>query len=45
VDFLNLVRSQITLYDHETRYWQALSEARQALAKLTAAVGREVTHE
>ena len=45
VDFLNLVRSQITLYDHETRYWQALSEAQQALARLTAAVGREVTHE
>lgn len=45
VDFLNLVRSQITLYNHETRYWQALSEAQQALADLNAAVGREVTDE
>lgn len=45
VDFLNLVRSQITLYNHETRYWQALSEAQQALAELSAAVGREVIHE
>lgn len=41
VDFLNLVRSQITLYDYETQYWQALSEARQALARLAAAIGAE----
>ena len=41
VDFLNLVRSQITLYDYETQYWQALSEARQALAKIAAAIGAE----
>jgi outer membrane protein TolC len=45
VDFLNLVRSQINLYNHEIRYWQSLSDAHQALARLTAAVGREVTHE
>ncbi len=42
VDFLNLVRAQITLYNHETRYWQAISEARQALARLAAAVGKEI---
>ena len=41
VDFLNLVRSQITLYDYETQYWQALSEAEQALAKIAAAIGAE----
>jgi outer membrane protein, heavy metal efflux system len=45
VDFLNLVRSQITLYNFETLYWKAVSDARQALAKLTATVGKEVTHE
>lgn len=41
VDFLNLVRVQIALYEYETRYWRALSEARQALASLAAAVGEE----
>jgi outer membrane protein TolC len=45
VDFLNLVRAQITLYDYETRYWKSFSEANQALARLTAAVGEEVTSE
>lgn len=43
VDFLNLVRAQVTLYDYETRYWKTYSEARQALARLAAAVGGEVT--
>jgi len=41
VDFLNLVRAQITLFNFETQYWKALSEAKQALAKLVAAVGKE----
>ncbi|MGB5340308.1 MAG: TolC family protein [Gammaproteobacteria bacterium] len=45
VDFLNLVRAQITLYNYETQYWKSLSEANQALARLTAAVGEEVTSE
>jgi len=41
VDFLNLVRSQTTLYDYETQYWKALSAAKQALARLVAAVGED----
>ena len=45
VDFLNLVRSQVTLYNYETQYWQALSEARQALARLAAAIGLETIDE
>jgi len=45
VDFLNLVRAQITLYNHETRYWEALSDARRSLARLTASVGTKVIHE
>ncbi len=45
VDFLNLVRAQITLYNFETRYWNALSEANQALARLDAAVGEEIDNE
>lgn len=39
VDFLNLVRAQITLYNYETQYWKTLSSGWQALANLEAAVG------
>jgi cobalt-zinc-cadmium efflux system outer membrane protein len=39
VDFLNLLRAQVTLFNYETRYWNAFSQANQARARLTAAVG------
>jgi len=45
VDFLNLVRSQITLYNYETQYWKVLTQANQALAQLTAVVGKEDIYE
>ena len=45
VDFLNLVRSQVTLFNYELQYWKALSEAKQALAQLEAAVGEETIYE
>lgn len=45
VDFLNLVRSQITLLNHELQYWRALAEANQSLAQLVAAVGKEEIYE
>ena len=45
VDFLNLVRSQITLLNYELQYWKSLSEAKQALAKIQAAVGEESIYE
>jgi outer membrane protein TolC len=45
VDFLNLVRSQVTLFNHETKYWRALTEAKQSLARLIAAVGKEGVYE
>ena len=45
VDFLNLVRSQITLYNYETQYWKALTQANQALAQLIAVVGNEEIYE
>lgn len=41
VDFLTLVRTQTTLFNHELQRWRALSQAHQALATLIAAVGRE----
>ena len=45
VDFLNLMRAQITLFNYQTRYWRTLSEAHQALARLSAATGKELEHE
>ncbi|MGD7033860.1 TolC family protein [Methylotuvimicrobium buryatense] len=45
VDFLNLIRSQITVYDFEAQYWQAFAEANQALAQLVAATGKEDIYE
>ncbi len=45
VDFLNLVRSQIALLNHELQYWNAFAEANQALANLAAAVGQEEIYE
>jgi len=45
VDFLNLVRAQVALYNFETQFWQAIASANQSLARLTAAVGKEIEHE
>ena len=45
VDFLNLVRSQITLFNYELQYWKTLSEAKQALSSLEAAVGEDTIYE
>ena len=45
VDFLNLINAQVTLYNYEIRYWQMLSEANQALAKVIETVGVETIYE
>jgi len=45
VDFLNVMRAQITLYNYETQYWNAFSRAHQAIARLVAAVGEETIYE
>ncbi|MCH7672937.1 MAG: TolC family protein [Proteobacteria bacterium] len=45
VDFLNLVRSQVTLFNYELQYWKALSEANQALSWLQSVVGEESIYE
>ena len=45
VDFRNLVSAQITLFNHETLYWKAFSEAHLAVATLVAAVGTENVYE
>ena len=45
VDFMNLVNTQITLYNAQIDYWESLSGAKQALAGLAAAVGTEALYE
>ncbi|MDX1734776.1 MAG: TolC family protein [Halioglobus sp.] len=45
VDFLNLVRAQVTLLRYELQYWQSFTEAKQSVARLVAAVGGGDVHE
>lgn len=45
VDFLNVINGQLTLYNAELNYWQALRNAKQALAGVAAATGRETLYE
>jgi len=39
VDFLNLVRMQMTLQNYETQYWRVFTRAEQTLSKLETLVG------
>ncbi len=45
VDFLNVLNAEITLYNAQISYWEAISEAKQAMAKVAASVGSETIHE
>lgn len=45
VDFLNVLNTQITLYNAQISYWEALSNAKQSLANLAASVGSEDLYE
>jgi len=45
VDFLNLVNTQITLYNAQINYWESLGRAKQYLAKLASAIGVEALYE
>jgi outer membrane protein TolC len=45
VDFLNLVRSQVTLLNYELQYWKAFTEINQSVARLSAAVGEDNIYE
>lgn len=45
VDFLNLIRAQITLYNYQISLWQTISEGHSILAKLVAAVGEDTIYE
>ena len=45
VDFLNVVNTQITLYNAQINYWESLSRAKQSLARLASAIGEEALYE
>ena len=45
VDFLNVINGQLTLYNAQIDYWEALSNAKQSLAAVAAAVGVETLYE
>lgn len=45
VDFLNLIRAQITLYNYETKLWRHISEAKIQLAELVASIGEDEIYE
>lgn len=45
VDFLNVINIQITLYNAQINYWESLSRAKQALARLASAIGTEALYE
>ncbi len=45
VDFLNLVRSQVTLFNYELQYWKSYIEVNQSIARLKGAVGEENIYE
>ena len=45
VDFLNLVRSQVTLFNYELQNWKAFTEVNQSITRLKAAVGEENIYE
>jgi len=40
-DFQSVIRAENAWFDYRNQYWQALTEAHQALAQLAAAVGKE----
>jgi cobalt-zinc-cadmium efflux system outer membrane protein len=45
VDFLNVINTQITLYNAQINYWESLGNAKQALARLASAIGKEALYE
>jgi outer membrane protein TolC len=45
VDFLNVVNAELRLFDAQVRYWRALGDAKQSLARLATAVGEESLYE
>jgi len=43
-DFTDLLRTQLSFFQYQTQYWQALTNTQQILAELSAEVGDELDH-
>jgi outer membrane protein TolC len=44
-DFSDLLRTQLSLFEYQTQYWQTLVGTQESLAELSAEVGEELSHE
>ena len=44
-DFSDLLRTQLSLFQYQTEYWQALVSTQESLAELSAEVGEVLSHE
>ena len=44
-DFTDLLRTQLSFFQYQTQYWQALTSTQQILAELSAEVGEELSHD
>lgn len=44
-DFSDLLRTQLSYFQYQTQYWQALINTQQILADLSAEVGEDISHE
>jgi len=45
VNFSDLLRAELTLFQYQTQYWQSLTRTQQLLAELSSLAGGEVGHE
>ncbi|MDD5277453.1 MAG: TolC family protein [Methylovulum sp.] len=43
--FTDLLRTQLSFFQYQTQYWQALTSSQQLLAELSAEVGEELGHD
>ncbi|MCK9609372.1 MAG: TolC family protein [Methylomonas sp.] len=44
-DFTDLLRTQLSFFQYQSQYWQALVSTQQLLAELSAEVGEELDHD
>jgi outer membrane protein TolC len=44
-DFTDLLRTQLSFFQYQTQYWQALTNTQQILAELSAEVGEDLSHD
>jgi len=44
-NFTDLLRTQLSLFQYQAQYWQALTDTQQLLAELSAAIGEELSHD